>query len=83
MAEQPWSSVKQITIGLRGSVNVFSGVNNHALPSGSQMDQSGFGEHCLLKCIVPTAKLNQGGKQFSGAVFHDMVKGHFNAPVME
>ena len=57
MAEQPhtslrssyampsvgWSGVKLTAIGLWSSGNALSGVMNHASPSGSAMDESGFG----------------------------------------
>ena len=57
MAEQPhtslrspcsmpsagWSGVKPAAIGLWSSGNAFSGVMNHASPSGSLTDESGFG----------------------------------------
>jgi hypothetical protein len=57
MAEQPhrslrspctmpsigWSGVKHTNIGLWSSGNAFSGVKNHASPSDSPMDESGFG----------------------------------------
>uniref|UniRef100_A0A674EFP3 Actin related protein 5 n=1 Tax=Salmo trutta TaxID=8032 RepID=A0A674EFP3_SALTR len=39
-----WSGVKLAAIGLWGSGNAFSGVLNHASPSRSPMDKSGFGE---------------------------------------
>ena len=38
-----WSGVKLAAIGLWSSGNVFSGVMNHASPSGSPMDKSWFG----------------------------------------
>jgi hypothetical protein len=38
-----WSGVKLFTIGLWSSGNRFSGVMNHASPSGSPTDKSGFG----------------------------------------
>ncbi|XP_076329813.1 uncharacterized protein LOC143235481 [Tachypleus tridentatus] len=38
-----WNGVKHTAIGLCSSGNVFSGVMNHASPSGSLMDKSGFG----------------------------------------
>ncbi|KAK6292537.1 hypothetical protein J4Q44_G00371210 [Coregonus suidteri] len=67
MAEQPhtslrspcampsvgWSGVKLATIGFWSSGNTFSGVMNHASPSGSLTDESGFG-------IVPTVKFGGG-----------------------
>ena len=57
MAEQPhtslrspctipsigWSGVKLTAIGLWSSGNTFSGVMNYASPSGSPMDETGFG----------------------------------------
>ena len=38
-----WSGVKLAAIRLWSSGNMFSGVMNHASPSGSPMDKSGFG----------------------------------------
>ena len=38
-----WSGVKVTTIGLWSSGNAFSGVMNHASPSGSPTEKSGFG----------------------------------------
>ena len=38
-----WSVVKLTAIGLWMSGNAFSGVMNHASPSGSPTDDSGFG----------------------------------------
>jgi hypothetical protein len=43
MPSVSWSGVKFATIGLWSSGNVFSGVKNHASPSGSPTDKSGFG----------------------------------------
>ena len=37
-----WSGVKLTAIGLCSSGNAFSGVMNHASPSGSPTDESGF-----------------------------------------
>jgi hypothetical protein len=65
MASISRSSVKLAAIGLWSSGNAFSGVMNHASPSDSLTDESGFGgcqEHYLPQCIVPTI--------MSGAVFH-------------
>ena len=56
MAEQPhtsltspctmpsvsWSGVKLAAVGLWSSGNILSGVINHASPSGSPKDESGF-----------------------------------------
>jgi hypothetical protein len=56
MAEQPhtslnvgWSGVKLTAIGL-----LFSGVMNHTSPSGSPMDESGFGG-CQEDTTCPNA----------------------------
>ena len=50
-----WSGVQVATVG-----NTFSGVMNHASPSGSPTDKSGFGGS-LPECIVPTVKVGGGG----------------------
>jgi hypothetical protein len=59
------SGVKLADIGLRSCGNTFSGVMNHSSPSGSLMDESGFGEmpreHYLLESAVPTVKFGGGG----------------------
>ena len=68
MAEQPhtslrspwakqrvcWSGVKLAAIGLWSSGNAFSGVMNHASPSGSPTDESGFGG-CQENATCPNA----------------------------
>jgi hypothetical protein len=55
-----WSSVNLIAFG-----NTFSGVMNHASPSGSPTDESGFGgcqENATCpNAIVPTVKCGGGG----------------------
>jgi hypothetical protein len=54
-----WSGVKLDAIGL-----AFSGVMNHASPSGSPTDESGFGrcqENATCATIVPTVKFCGGG----------------------
>ena len=69
MAEQPptslrsctmpsigWSGVKLAAIGLWSSGNVFSAVINHASPSGSPTDESGFGG-----CQHQNVKFGGGG----------------------
>ena len=38
-----WSGVKPVAIGFWSSGNLFSEVMNHASPSGSPTDKSGFG----------------------------------------
>ena len=69
MAEQPhtslrtpcampsvgWTSVKLTAIGLWSSGNAFSLVMNHASPSGSLMEESGFGG-CQENAICPNAQ---------------------------
>ena len=71
MAEQPhtslrsqcampsvgWSGVKVSAIGLLSSGNASSGVMNHASPSGSVMDESGFGG-CQENTTFPNAIAN-------------------------
>jgi hypothetical protein len=64
MAEQPhtpcampsvgWNGVKLTAIGLWISGNVFSGVMNHASPSGSLTDESEFGS-CQENTTCPNA----------------------------
>jgi hypothetical protein len=64
MAEQPhtslrslsagWSGVKLSAIGVWNSGNMFSGVINHASPSGSPTDESGFGV-CQKNATCPNA----------------------------
>ena len=39
-----WSGVNLTATGLWSTGNVFSGVINHALPSGSPMDESGLAD---------------------------------------
>jgi hypothetical protein len=56
-----WSGVKLAAIGLWSSGNAFSGVRNHASPSGSTTNESGLpGELHLPECIVTTVKLSGG-----------------------
>lgn len=43
MPSAGWNGVKLAAIGLQSSGNAFSGVMNHASPSGSRTDESGFG----------------------------------------
>ena len=43
MSSVGWSGVKIAAIGLWSSENSFSGVMNHASPSGSPTDEFGFG----------------------------------------
>jgi hypothetical protein len=47
-----WSGVKLAVIGLWSSGNTFSGVMNHASPSGSPMGKSGFGTNSILMPMV-------------------------------
>ena len=68
MAEQPhislrspctmpsvgWSGVKLTAIGLWSNGNAFSGVMNHASPSGSLTDESGLGG-CQENATCPNA----------------------------
>jgi hypothetical protein len=59
-----WSGGKLPAIGVWSFGNAFSGLMNHASPSGSPMDESGFGgcqENCLPTYIVPTVKFGGGG----------------------
>jgi hypothetical protein len=49
-----WSGVKIADIGLWSSGNAFSGVMNHASPSGSLTDESGFGR-CHENATCPNA----------------------------
>ena len=49
-----WSGVNLTTIGLWSSGNTFSGVVNHASPSGSLMDEFGFGG-CQENATCPNA----------------------------
>jgi hypothetical protein len=49
-----WSGVKLAAIELWSSGNAFSGVMNHASPSGSPTDESGFGG-CQEKATSPNA----------------------------
>ena len=49
-----WSGVNLTAFGLWSSGNVFSGVMNHASPSGSPMDESGFGG-CQENATCPNA----------------------------
>ena len=74
MAEQPYASLRSpmlsigcsvvrcATIRLWRSENAFSGVMDHASPSGSPADKSGFGgcQENLPQCIVPTVKFGGG-----------------------
>ena len=61
MPSADWSGVKLAVIRLWSSGNAFSGVMNHASPSGSPTDKSGFGG-CQenATCIVPTVKFGGG-----------------------
>jgi hypothetical protein len=43
MPSVSWSGINLAAIALCSSGNAFSGVMNHILPSGSPMDESGFG----------------------------------------
>ena len=57
-------NAKLAAIGLWSSGNVFSGVMNHASPSGSPTDESVFGgcqENATCPNAVPTVKFGGGG----------------------
>ena len=53
-AQRRWSGGELTAIGLWSSGNTFSGVMNHASPSCSRMDESGFGE-CQENATYPYA----------------------------
>jgi hypothetical protein len=54
MPSVSWSSVKLAAIGHWSSGHAFSGGMNHALPSGSSTDKSGFGG-CQQNATCPNA----------------------------
>uniref|UniRef100_A0A3B4D4Z4 Protein kinase domain-containing protein n=1 Tax=Pygocentrus nattereri TaxID=42514 RepID=A0A3B4D4Z4_PYGNA len=51
------SVVPQVKFQNKISGDVFSGVTNHASPSGNPMDESGFGGSCLL-CVMSYSHLS-------------------------
>ena len=55
MPSVSWSGVKLTAIGLWSSGNTFFGVMNHASPSGSLTDESGFGG-CQENAPCPNAQ---------------------------
>ena len=54
MPSVSWSGVKLAAIGLWSSGNTFSGVMNHASPSGSRTYESEFGR-CQENATFPNA----------------------------
>jgi hypothetical protein len=54
IAKRSWRGIKLAASGYRSSGNAFSGVMNHALPSGSPTDESGFGG-CQENTTCPNA----------------------------
>jgi hypothetical protein len=69
MPSVSWCGVKLAAIVLWSSGKVFSGVMNHASPSGSAIDKSGFGgcqENTTGQNAVPTVKFGGGGIMVCG-----------------
>ena len=54
MPSDGWGGVKLLAIGLWSSGNMFSGMMNHASPSGSPTDKPGFGG-CQENATFPNA----------------------------
>jgi hypothetical protein len=70
-----WSGVKLAAIGLWSSRNAFSGVMNHASPSGSPTDQSGFGSPNHPTSVADlTNALVAEWKQVPGSMFQHLVE---------